>query len=169
MTLQGLFALLPALAAVCFDTDCGRIPNALVVPTLLFGLFFQVMNRGAPGILFFLGGAVFPFILLFPLFIFRMLGAGDIKLLMAVGGICGLPSILYILLTALSAGAILSFFLMLAGTGFRPRFRYFLTYISNVFISGKAIPYRKEGIRPENFHFSVPILAGVILYAGGVL
>jgi prepilin peptidase CpaA len=102
----------PATAVACalvgsvFDVKSRRIPNFITFPSILLGLAMhlalggwrQLLTSLAAGLIC---GAVF---LIF--YIAGGMGAGDVKLIAAVGCIAGLPHVAYILvLTALSGGA----------------------------------------------------------------
>jgi prepilin peptidase CpaA len=102
----------PATATVCaiagsvFDIKSRRIPNFITFPALFLGLLMhlllggwtQMLSAFAAGIIC---GAVF---LVF--YLAGGMGAGDVKLILAVGCIAGMPHIGYLLaLTAISGGA----------------------------------------------------------------
>ena len=94
--------LVTASAAVLTDLSSDRIPNILPVSALVTSFFIRAaipfidfLTAGGPApspeiFMSFLGGAAVP-LLLFPVFRLRMIGAGDIKLLMALGS-CLTPS-----------------------------------------------------------------------------
>ena len=77
------FLLFIGCLAVFWDLWKGKIPNALIVAGLSAGWCFQLTDKGIYGALDFLGGAIFPLLLLGILFYFRMFGAGDIKLFLS--------------------------------------------------------------------------------------
>ena len=88
MSIAICLLLLYSFSAMFFDLTTDKIPNYLVVLELAGGLVYQLYIFGAIGILSFLGGIAVPFVLSYALFLFRMIGAGDIKLLMALGYLC---------------------------------------------------------------------------------
>ncbi len=75
-----VMALIVALTGAGIDLKEGRVPNSLILICYLLGLFYQLSVRGAIGILYFLGDAIWPILLLYPVFLIRGLGAGDVKL-----------------------------------------------------------------------------------------
>ena len=94
------------LAAVAAYTDvrCGKIFNAVTVPFALLGLALHAIGGGWEGVLLSLGGIGVGFGLwLVSSFLGRILGGGDIKLLMAFGALQG-PGFL---LWALGYGAVI--------------------------------------------------------------
>ena len=169
MTIRGMIALFGALIAVCTDTADGKIRNGLILLLYAAGIGLQAFGGPMTGGEGFLPGAALPLLLLVPLFHFRMIGGGDVKLLSALGGILGLSSFLVCFVCSLLLGAAFSFLLLMWDGGFCERFGYFRSYLSGAARSGAVRPYLREGRRPENIHFSVPVLMGVMLYAGGLL
>ncbi len=115
----------------------------------------------------FLAGAALPFLPGFLLFRFRMIGAGDVKLLMAVGGMIGPAGILRYMAVTVVFGAVISLLIMLTVTGIRPRIRYFLRYVLMTGSTGEILPYRDS---PEaEFHFAVPVMMAAVVYAAGLI
>jgi prepilin peptidase CpaA len=105
---QILLGILVAIAAV-FDIRYRRIPNWLVLAGIIVGLAWNVYSSDhwSSGLLRSLGGLGLGFILYFPLYLIRARGAGDVKLLAAVGAIAGWSNCLWIfLLTAILGGVI---------------------------------------------------------------
>jgi prepilin peptidase CpaA len=77
-----------AVAAVT-DYACYRIRNGLVVPVLLAAIVFHTFTGGLSGLLFGLQGMLVGFGMLFFLWLVGGMGAGDVKLLAAVGAWIG--------------------------------------------------------------------------------
>ncbi len=91
MSIAICLLLMYSFLALLFDLATDRIPNYLVAAELICGLAYQLYIFGPMGILSFFGGIAVPFVLSYALFLFRMIGAGDIKLLMALGSVAGFP------------------------------------------------------------------------------
>jgi prepilin peptidase CpaA len=101
-----LFTLLMTAAAI--DVRKHRIPNWLTLSGLAFGLGYSafVPFYMSHGFLFSLGGAAIGFGLLFPMWLLRMLGAGDVKLMAMTGALLGAQSIWLALVGSLIAGGL---------------------------------------------------------------
>ncbi len=99
-------ALLLLAASVC-DLKTRRIPNGLAAAGLLAGLLGHAFWGGLPGLLGSLAGiaAALPLLLLYAVHAF---GAGDVKLLMAVGALMGPGFLLWTLLGAIFAAGLLA-------------------------------------------------------------
>lgn len=159
--------LLIATTAACMDVARDKIDNFWIFSCWALGLGYQIGHRGLPGLGYFFLGAILPILLLYLLFLFRMLGAGDIKLLSVLGGFMGPAAVLKCVGFSFLLGAVLAAaFIVLCGN-LISRLWYFANYIQKVFATKKLIPYYRPGKRMENMHFSIPILMGVMLYAGG--
>ncbi|WP_109481397.1 prepilin peptidase [Paraburkholderia sp. C35] len=76
--------------AAIYDIHARRIPNWLVVIGLVVGLAVQSALHGAmDGLQLWVGGALAGGAVLLPGYLLRMMGAGDVKLMAAVGCFCG--------------------------------------------------------------------------------
>lgn len=101
----------PATAAACalvgsvFDVKSRRIPNFVTIPAFLFGLAMHLALGGWRQLLSSLAAGVICGLVFLVFYLAGGMGAGDVKLIMAVGCIAGLPHVGYLLiLTALSGG-----------------------------------------------------------------
>lgn len=100
--------LVTTVLATRSDLESRTIPNALTGPVLLLGLVAHLLYAGPAGGWNALVGAVVAGGLLFPGWLMRWTGAGDVKLMAAVGAWLGSPSSLYAVLAALIAGGFIS-------------------------------------------------------------
>ena len=149
--------------AVCMDFACSRIDNRWNLIFLVSGTVYQILIRGPEGLLYAAYGAATAFLALFLLFLFRMLGAGDIKLFCALGTILGSARILKCISGAFVFGAVISLIRMFSHGIAAERFRYFCSYVQDCLQSGRITPYRKPGMdRTENMHFTLPVFLSVL-------
>jgi prepilin peptidase CpaA len=105
--LQILALLVLLTVAVVTDLRERRIPNAVTVPGLVVGLILAgIAETGFPGTAF--GGAAVAFFVSLPFVALGGLGAGDAKLLTAVGAYVGTGGLLSVLLYGALAGGVLA-------------------------------------------------------------
>ncbi len=161
-------ALVLTAGAVWMDLRHAKIENGWTAFWLTLYLILRCLSSGPGWWRSALTGFFLPFLLLFPLFLFRMMGAGDIKLLMALGAVLGPKATLHCLFATFLIGAALSAALLFSTGMFMPRIRYFFTYCITVFRTRQRIPYLRPGVRMESIHMTIPIFAAVLLWAGGV-
>lgn len=96
------------LAAAVYDYRSFRIPNWLTVGGLVFGTVYTVLEppvRGA-GWMFPAGGILTGFLLMFPMYLIRAVGAGDVKLLAMAGAFLGWNDTLFSLLFSFVVGGV---------------------------------------------------------------
>ena len=93
--------------ATWWDLRHRRIPNGLTLPALGIALCLHGATGAGPGLLLSAGGALAAGALLLPGYVMRFTGAGDVKLLMAVGAFLGFPQALMAGLIALVLGGVL--------------------------------------------------------------
>ena len=153
--------------AVCMDLSREKIDNRWIAFGWLIGFSYQLIVHGLRGIgIFFLGAAV-PILLLYLLCWFRMMGAGDIKLLSVLGGFMGPVSAAACVGVSLAFGAVFSLGMIILCGNLMSRLRYFTTYFTRLAATKQVVPYMQKGRRMENIHFSIPILMGVLIFVGG--
>jgi prepilin peptidase CpaA len=89
-----ILLLLLVLPAAVFDYRQRRVPNWLVLAGLLLGMAMNAFltydtPSATTGLLFSLEGLGLAFAVYFPLYLLRGMGAGDVKLMAAVGAVVG--------------------------------------------------------------------------------
>lgn len=166
--LELFLSVILTTAAFAADLRKQKIPNIWILTGWILGSGLQMLYNGWTGVLKFFIGAGAPILWLFPLFHFRMLGPGDIKLLSVLGGLLGYCAVGRLTIISFFLGGILSLGLLINSGTMEFRFRYFANYFRMYLKDQKHRPYYKVGAQAENFHFTLPILLGVFLYVGGV-
>jgi prepilin peptidase CpaA len=100
-------AALMLAAAVWHDVRSHRIPNTVVLAGLLVAAGLSLVPSGG-SVAKCLGGMAAGFAIFLPLYAIHVLGAGDVKLMAAVGGFVGFPDILAAALYAAVAGGVVA-------------------------------------------------------------
>ena len=77
------------IVAAIIDIRIKKIPNLLTFPTMVLGLVYYSITTGWDGLLFSLGGLSLGIAIFFVLYLMGGMGAGDAKLMGAVGAITG--------------------------------------------------------------------------------
>jgi prepilin peptidase CpaA len=101
------------LYAGWYDWRTRRIPNWLTVPALLLGVALRGWLAGWHGALVALEGAGLALVVLLPLVLMRALGAGDWKLMGAVGALLGPRMLLFVLLSSIFVSGVMAVVLMI--------------------------------------------------------
>lgn len=100
-------AVLVCCAATYWDLRERRIPNAVTLPALGLALCLHGATQAGQGLLLSALGALAAGALLLPGYLLKATGAGDVKLLMAVGAFLAWPSALLAGLLSLVVGGVL--------------------------------------------------------------
>lgn len=178
MTAEHALALVVCAGSALLDLDRMRLPNGWIFICALLAACQRLAACGPPGLGSYFAGAAVPFFLLFPvwLVLYRSVGAGDIKLLMVIGGILGSAAALHCVFRTFLFGSVFSFLLLFSGGSFLPRIHYFIDYLKMICrygnskrsgCSGRPV-YRKTGEYAESVHMTIPVLMSVLLWIGGV-
>jgi prepilin peptidase CpaA len=96
------------LVAALVDFRTRRIPNWLTVPAFVAGLTLRTVLFGWPGAKSALEGTGLALLVLLPLVLMRALGAGDWKLMGAVGAFLGPLMFLFVLLGSIFVSGIMA-------------------------------------------------------------
>lgn len=105
VSLMALTALLSL--AIWKDIARRQIPNTLVLWGVITALVLSMTPRGL-GLASALVGGLAGFLVFFILYLFNMVGAGDVKLIAAVGMFIGWPDILNVCMAILIVGGVLA-------------------------------------------------------------
>ncbi len=100
--------VLLTVAATREDVRSRRIPNVITGPALLLGVGTHLVLGGPAGALYSLAGALLAGAILLPGWLLKYTGAGDVKLMAAVGAWLAYPQSLYAVLAALIVGGLIS-------------------------------------------------------------
>lgn len=167
MTVELGICLLVGIAAAVTDCRYRKVRNALVIPVFLAGLIRALAASGGPGPLDALAGSAIP-LFLFPFFALRMLGAGDIKLLMAMGVWLGYHDSITLMILAILSGGVLALGIMAVRRNGRRRLKKLHVYLVGCLLAGGLFPYEDFGRMEKDaaLPFALPVLMGVFFLWG---
>jgi prepilin peptidase CpaA len=141
--------LLSATTAGYFDFRWRRIPNWLVAVTIVLSLAFHTVVSGFAGLWMSLAGLLIGIAVLFPLFLLRGMGAGDVKFFGALGAAVTYHHIFTVfIISAFIAGAMALFRVLLA--------RAFVATLANIasllnrFLRGRISPHPLVSLTNEH-------------------
>jgi prepilin peptidase CpaA len=167
---QAVWILPALLAAVAGYTDYRwrRIPNWLTVPALLLGIAVNSIARGWPGAKDSLLGAGLGLLILLPFVLLRSLGAGDWKLVGALGAFLGPQHLITVLFATLLIAGVMALILVIwrkhLGQTLRNIGRM-LAAMATLHLPGHEVSLDNPG--SAKIPFAVAVAIAVILYAVG--
>jgi len=150
--------------AVATDIRYQKIPNWLTFPVMLAGVILNSVSMGLQGFLFSIGGILVGIMaMIFP-YLMGGMGAGDAKLMGAVGGLLGPKEVcIAFLLTALIGGIYALGMLAYYG-GVRETVVRYWQMLKIFFMAGKVnyIPPSANETRPR-LRYGVAIALGTLI------
>ena len=112
-TMKFLFLVPIAIIVIYFDVRYRRIPNIVVLATLIAGLVINTALGSWHGTLVSVQGFALAFIPMLMLHLFGAMGAGDVKLSGAVGAVLGVSLVPSALIVIVMLGAALAIYSMI--------------------------------------------------------
>jgi prepilin peptidase CpaA len=112
MHLVTLFLAIVVATASITDLFSFRIPNWVTYPTLAIGISYFSIAKGSEGFLFSLAGAGAGFSLLILPYMIGGTGAGDVKLMAAIGSFLGVHGIIIVFFLSCILGGAYALFLL---------------------------------------------------------
>ena len=164
----GLIAML--LLAVITDLSTHKIPNSLVVLGLTCSLIGQCFAAHGAGGLNWLAGVAVAFACFIPFYVLRGMAAGDVKLMMAVGGFLGYPLIITALAYSYLVGGAIAIAYVLIKGRLRPLIQNLYSLIIDQFVkttSGVDVyegPVIKQSVGQMPFALAIAIGTFITLF-----
>ncbi|MCO5143535.1 MAG: A24 family peptidase [Oligoflexia bacterium] len=155
-------SLAVALFGGVYDLLTKRIPNWWTFPMMVVGIVAQILVYGFLGLGHALLGIGFGFILFFPIYAFGYMGAGDVKLLMAVGAFVGWKLVLVAAIISIIVGGIFA----LIETAYRGRLFYVLKrtfYVVRALVLPGLVPEPLKIDESRKFAFGLCIAASLVV------
>lgn len=165
LVFQILLPVLTVVAAV-YDIRFRRIPNWLVLIGLLCGIALNTFLFEWSGLRLSLLGLAFAFLVYFPLYLLRGMGAGDVKLMAAIGSMVGPLNWLGIFVLTAILGGVAAAFLLLSRGKLRTSLMN-VAFLLQQLLSLKA-PYAREELDISSPK-SMKLPHGVVIAGGTML
>ncbi len=164
MDARAVAVMAVAVAACVFDVRTSRLPNTLTFGAALAAFCFALIHGGFAGLGWSVTGWLIGAALFFPFFALRGLGAGDVKLLAALGAWLGAVDVLYLALYTALAGGVMAIVVLISKNYARQAFWNLWTLLTF---------WRTSGIRPlpgltiheaqsPKLAYAIPIAAGAL-------
>lgn len=107
-----IILLAASIAASATDIAHRRVPNMITLPLAAFGLLYHFYMSGMNGLIFSISGILTGFGLLILFYLMGGMGAGDVKLLAAVGSILGPVNVFHAFIYAALLGGLYAIYVL---------------------------------------------------------
>ena len=151
------------------DLFSFRIPNWLTYPAIAVGFSYSSFTKGYEGFLFSLTGALIGFVLLLLPYMIGGTGAGDVKLMGAVGSFLGVHGIFVVFILSCILGGVYALFLVASKGLLRSTFKRYGKILWCFIITQKFIyipPTIKEKALKIRFGLAIALGTGSYLVLG---
>ncbi|WP_235849031.1 MULTISPECIES: A24 family peptidase [Bacillaceae] len=160
------FIILGIFIIIAFYTDVTKslLPNWLTMSGILVGFIYHLISDGLNGLLFSIIGMAVGGGILMLMYIFKALGAGDVKLFAAIGSITGLQFTLYAMMYSILFAGLIGVIILLVKQEFMRKMFY---TIYRLFASIRSKDFKSlenfKRIESTRFPFMYAVLPGIIM------
>jgi prepilin peptidase CpaA len=152
-----------AIMIIYMDVRYRRIPNKLVLVTLIGGITLNTLFGGTHGLVVSLGGFALAFGVMFFFHAFGTMGAGDVKLFGAIGSILGTSLVLPTLVVVALTGGVMAIFKMVYSRRAKTTMFGVLQFFYGL-LPGQTVPrFAIPADRSYTLPYAVPICFGSLL------
>jgi prepilin peptidase CpaA len=158
-------ALVVGAAACATDLRSARIPNVLTFGAIMAGVAFHAVAPGGAGIGAAMVGLLVGLLVFFPFFALGALGAGDVKLMAAIGSWVGWQMVLQVALYGALAGGVFAIALALWRGYLGQAFRNLRMLFQHWWLVGvRPLPeLTLEAGHGLRLPYALPIMAGLVV------
>lgn len=143
------------------DAKSRKILNLATFPSIVLGIGFYTITDGVPGLWFSLLGMIVGFMILFIPYLIGGIGAGDVKMLAAIGALGGWPFAVAAFLWAAIFGGLYALFLVIKHNQFKLVMKR-LVYLRLFVKSDMGSVALKSGSLQTSLPYGVAIALGVV-------
>ncbi|GAA0702169.1 A24 family peptidase [Marinobacterium maritimum] len=157
-----LLLLLALMLAVLMDWRRHRIPNWLTFGLMVTGLLLHYFFLPSPEWFAGLKGAGVGLAILLPFYLTGGMGAGDVKLMAAIGALIGPQAVLAAACFALVIGGCVAFYMILRSGELASLYRRYMVMIT----ARTMVPAEAGSVARRRFPFSLSIAVGTLIHQG---
>ena len=161
-----VITLTAAAAAALWDARTRRIPNCITFPAIILGLIINTYYFGWAGLKVSLLGLAVGLLLLIIPFALGGMGAGDVKLMAAVGALNGAGFAFYAFIYSALAGGVIAVILLIIRGQVKPVFFNLFIGLGNLAAGIRSEKGERRDLLPVDsgirFPYGIAIMLGTI-------
>ncbi len=154
------------VTAVVYDIRVHKIPNFLTYPTIVGALIYHILTKGPDGAFISGKGLALGIGLFIIPYIMGVMGAGDVKLMGAIGAALGARGIFITAVLTSIVGGIYALIVLCLNPRYSKRFivRHALTLKTLIF-TGQFIPIpAEEAVKRPKLYYGLAIVLGTFIF-----
>jgi|GEM_PF-224495 len=161
-----IFLTVILIVAATFDVIVHKIPNLLTFPTMASALIYYFIIMGLDGVFFSFKGLALGIIIFIVPYSMGVMGAGDAKLMGAVGSILGAKGVFMASVCTAIIGGLYAVILLLVHPRYFKEFLHrYITIFKTFIFTGQYIPIpAAEPDRQPKLYYGTAIALGTFLY-----
>jgi prepilin peptidase CpaA len=161
-----IFLLSMISVAAIFDIRTHRIPNLLTFPAIFLAMCYYTVEHGWAGFLFSAGGLGIGIALLLLPYLMGGMGAGDAKLMGAIGACLGAERTLVAFLFIASIGCVYALgVIILQRHRFKGYFKQLWLTAQAFMLTRKYVPVESATQAYPKVYYGIAIAVGAIIFA----
>ena len=157
-------ALAFSIFAGAYDYLTQRIPNWLTFSAILLGLLAQGYNNSWTGLLTSFIGILVAFLVFSPMYFLKWMGAGDVKLLMAVGAWSSWHFCIYVAIVSIFIGGAYALFDTIRVGRFLPFVKAAYRSLRSMMVPSLVLEKPKLSDRKFSFGVAVACAVGIVIF-----
>jgi prepilin peptidase CpaA len=163
--IPALFVVIITLAAATVDVRKHKIPNIITFPAILTAISYYGAVYGWDGLVFSAGGMSVGIALLLLPYLMGGMGAGDAKLLGAVGAVFGIERTLTAFLFISASGCLYALLIIVfQRQRMKGYFKQMWLTAQGMMLTRKYMPVESAEENRPKVYYGVAIAAGTLLY-----
>jgi len=156
------------IVGALFDILWRRIPNWLTVPAVAVGLAYHLWVAGLSGLLSSLAGAGLALALWAPFYVMGGIGAGDVKLMAAIGALLGPAGLFFSAVCSAVVGGVYAAVILAASRAGREAARGLWQKLGMLMLTQDIGGMKAAGTKKGPLlYYGVAIAIGTFLYLAG--
>jgi prepilin peptidase CpaA len=161
-----IFLIILVIASAITDLKTQKIPNFVTLPGMLIALAYHSALSGLNGVLFSAAGIGIGIALLIIPYLMGGMGAGDAKLMGAIGAVLGAKAVFYAFLLIAAVGGIYALIIIVIyRTEFTGFFRKKYDNLISFILTRKYIPDTEERSKKRpRLCYGLAIALGTVIY-----
>src|SRR5699024_6741082 len=162
--IQDYILFIVLIIALITDIKYKKIPNWLTVGALAVGIISHLITGGIDGLIFSFYGLLVASAIFIFLHIFKAIGAGDVKLFVAIGSLVGMRMVLDITMYAIIFAGVIGLVILLVTKTFLRNVASAIFSFVNAFLSKKLEPLEEFKVtKGTKFPFMYAVMPAVVV------